>query len=162
MMYQVMLQTTTGWALFSHPTDNAHDAFELARLSSGYAPGMDACVLCGTTLAELQERCAQWQRDHSQRYYYPSTHPSTHPSAARTPPQTVERWHALMNAVELGPGGDHDEPYTYRPAPHREGAAAWVRLAARVTRGEIGGALDGSGDAQGQARGASDQRAVVW
>ena len=151
MVYQVMLQTATGWALFSRPTANAREAFELARLSAGYAPGMEACVLCAATLSELRERCAQWQREHAAHA------PRAAPASA---PQTAEQWHALMNALELGPGGAHDEPYTYHPPPHRALASAWLRLAARVTRGEVGGAMDGSACASHSGHAAPDHRAI--
>lgn len=62
--------------------------------------------------------------------------------------ETVDAWHDLLDAVELGPGGDHDEPYVYQPAAQREVAAAWTHLGARMTRGELGGPMDGGVDAR--------------
>ncbi len=39
--------------------------------------------------------------------------------------------------LELGPGGDHDVPYSFAKAPSLPQVLAWMRLLAKVHRGEI-------------------------
>lgn len=134
MTYQVMLQTPQGWALFRRPTHNARDAQLLAQLAAATFPGMQSRVLAAVTDGELEHLCTQWQHDHSHREMG---------TLVATVPRTTEQWHARMNTLELGPGGDHDVPYTYQTPPHRDLAFAWLHLAASVARGELGGAQDG-------------------
>jgi hypothetical protein len=40
-------------------------------------------------------------------------------------------------ALELGPDGDHDVPYHFVPPPSMPQVLAWMRLLARVQRGEL-------------------------
>lgn len=145
MIYQVMLQTSQGWAMFRQPTRNADDARQLARLAAESFPGMQARILTADTDGELEWLCTQWQRDRPGRVFGPT------PGAILAAPATPEQWHALMNALELGSGGDHDAPYLYQPPAHVALAAAWLHLAARVARGEVGGAWDGAASVGGLA-----------
>ncbi len=43
----------------------------------------------------------------------------------------------ICPAPECGSGGDHDLPYTFTPAVSQQQALAWIKLLARVYRGEL-------------------------
>lgn len=63
MKYQVMIWTARGWELFHGPREDEEDARWLARLAASSAPGTHVEVLSALTLDELQQLCAQRQRE---------------------------------------------------------------------------------------------------
>jgi len=48
-----------------------------------------------------------------------------------------ESFSAGHPTMESGPGGDHDKPYIFTPADTLPQAIAWIKLLAKVRRGEL-------------------------
>lgn len=136
MQYQVIVWTREGWTKFGEATDDPEDARWLSGLAVTSAADKPVRVLAASTFRELDQLCDQWMRTG----VYGRTGPAL---------RSAEDWHAQMDAVELGQGGDHDAAYQYQPPDHAELAAAWVHLAARVVRGDLGGMGDGSNGSDG-------------
>jgi hypothetical protein len=70
------------------------------------------------------------------------TPPETLPHESRTAACSLNEWsmHVLERRrleLELGPGGDHDVPYTFALPVSMPQVLAWTRLLAQVQRGEV-------------------------
>jgi hypothetical protein len=131
MQFQVLVRIRETWQRFGAPTDDEEDARWFAGLAATSSPNMQVRVLSAPTFCELEQLCDQWTHNQSGH-------------TSRLALHSAADWNTLMDAVELGQGGDHNTAYRFQAPDHSRLSAAWVRLAARVARGELGGASDGA------------------
>lgn len=130
----VVIRTRSGWAPILGPVEYSGDLRRLERVARLFARGVEVRVLGARNDSELERLygdLVSQTRDAAER------------AITRGKPGTAAEWHILMNRMELGPGSDRDAVYTYQSVPNEDLAAAWLQLAARVHRGEVGGPLDG-------------------
>ena len=131
MIYQVLTRGGVGaaWVAYSNPTGDPLQVVLLIQAANQqYA---EVTVLQAESVAALTELLRQVRGGR-----VPAQGVSPLPGLTGTPRVRVEdppmerrRWE-----MEQGKGGDHDEPYAYRPPASTEVMAAWMRLLARRWR----------------------------
>jgi hypothetical protein len=134
MQYQVLTRKSSvaEWSCVTPPTSDMNSARLSLQTAKRYNAG--AMLIAAESLPELA-RLTRRLREAGDEVIWPraSAPPPSMGAPAASPRQrddTVDRrWQ-----LERGPGGDHDEPYSFVAPTSEATRLAWARLLARVHR----------------------------
>ncbi|HEX3273083.1 MAG TPA: hypothetical protein VHR15_20725 [Ktedonobacterales bacterium] len=139
MLYQVLTRKSSvaEWSCVTPPTSDMSSARRHLQTLRRYNAG--AILVAAENLAELAQLTRRLREVGDEVVWSrASAQPPPMGAPAASPRQrddTVDRrWQ-----LERGPGGDHDEPYSFVAPTSEATRRAWARLLARVQRERRGG-----------------------
>lgn len=127
--YRIALQNTQSatWRWKSGPLTSLHEVLGTLNLYRGL-PREQLCVFLFTSLEYMDAMLSRANQGTFSTAITVNQLWDSH-SMSWTEVRRLE--------LELGPGGDHDQPYTWASPPTTRQTLAWTRLLARRERGEL-------------------------